>query len=211
MKGEYEFSSFVKKYYKERFDEHGPTPQGVDWNGSESQNLRFQVMFDMVSNQFSNDTRLLDYGCGYGELARFLHKNLYSGTYIGYDLVSDSISFAKQKYIRQENISFLNHLDGNTKYDFIFASGVFNIYPGDSKEWLSSYVRICLLEMLGLSDVIIVNFLKPNPTRLTPKLFFPSQAEVESVLPDNFHITNVSDDYGLWEWTAILERKELTR
>lgn len=210
MKDDFEFFSFVENYYKQKFNQFGPTPRGVDWNGSESQNLRFQVMFDAVDNQFSVDTRVLDYGCGYGELAGFLLKNRYQGLYTGYDLVSDSISFAQHKYDQHENITFINHLEGNSKYDFIFASGIFNIYPGDSKAWLNSHVRTCFLEMSGLSNIIIINFLKPNPTRSVPNLFFPSRSEIESVLPESFKIDYIIDNYGLWEWTAVLKRNELS-
>lgn len=210
MKDEQDFLSYVQDYYREAFEKYGPTPKGVDWNGAESQSLRFQVQYDLVQKHLSKESRVLDYGCGYGEFANFLIENEYLGAYTGVDLVSESISIAKMNFFAKENFTFVNKLSESSWFDLIFASGVFNVYPGDAQMWLNLHIRSCLLEMSKHSDVIVVNFLKSNPSRPVSNLFFPTQVEIKSVLPDNFHISDLSDDYGLWEWTAVLMRRELT-
>ena len=63
----------IINYYDEKSKEHGAVSKGVDWNGKESQYLRF----DVLSNIFKEkaDFSLLDYGCGYGEFLNYLDKN----------------------------------------------------------------------------------------------------------------------------------------
>ena len=208
MKNSLDFTSFVREYYQDALIKHGPTPKGVDWNGSESQYLRFQIQHDMVEHLLSYNTKVLDYGCGYGEFANFLLESNFHGSYTGIDLVSDSINFAKKRFANYPNFNFTNKIKAASRFDIIFSSGVFNVYPSDPDIWLNSYIKNCLLEMSILSDLIVVNFLRPNPTKPSPNLFFPSQEEIESILPRNFHVTSIKDEYGLWEWTAVLERKE---
>ncbi|MBF0510070.1 MAG: class I SAM-dependent methyltransferase, partial [Deltaproteobacteria bacterium] len=60
----------VAGYYSARLAEHGETPRGVDWNGEESQRLRFEQLAKIIvrSDRFS----LTDLGCGYGALLDFL-------------------------------------------------------------------------------------------------------------------------------------------
>lgn len=38
----------VATYYSEKLAQHGETPQGVDWNGTESQTLRFEQLFKII-------------------------------------------------------------------------------------------------------------------------------------------------------------------
>ena len=37
-----EIYTSITNYYGEKIREHGATPRGVDWNGEESQHLRFK-------------------------------------------------------------------------------------------------------------------------------------------------------------------------
>jgi len=59
-----DISSDVANYYSAKLAEHGETPCGVDWNGEESQLLRFEQLIKIIqsSKQFSVN----DLGCGYG-------------------------------------------------------------------------------------------------------------------------------------------------
>ena len=64
----------VSNYYTNKINSYGPTPSGVDWNGKESQDLRFHELLKcLVPNQ---TITINDLGCGYGALVNFLsHSN----------------------------------------------------------------------------------------------------------------------------------------
>ena len=208
--GDLDFMSFVQSYYQKTLEKYGPTPQGVDWNGCESQNLRFQIQHNMVKSGYSSKTHILDYGCGYGEFAHFLSNDVYLGKYTGFDIVPESINYAMKRFVDHNKFNFTNKLSSDSRFDTIFASGVFNIHPGDSPKWLNLHVKKCLFEMSKMSDVVVLNFLKSNPTKPVSNLFFVSQDELKSILPADFQITNINDDYGLWEWTVVIERNGTT-
>ena len=73
--------SEVATYYSEKLAEHGETPRGVDWNGEESQALRFGQLCKIIdpSKHFS----INDLGCGYGALYDFLTNKYEEFSYSG--------------------------------------------------------------------------------------------------------------------------------
>ena len=56
----------ASEYYTTKLDEHGETPQGVDWNGEESQTLRFEQLCKVIDS--TESFSINDLGCGYGGL-----------------------------------------------------------------------------------------------------------------------------------------------
>jgi ubiquinone/menaquinone biosynthesis C-methylase UbiE len=200
------FHREIVKYYRGKIMEFGATARGVDWNGEESQKLRLEVLIELSDHLLIQKCRVLDYGCGYGELATKLQNQNYEVDYTGYDLVEESLAEARKRFSNQHNIKFTSSLDMNEKFDVIFASGVFNLRFGSSKEWLFDYIKPTLSEMCLKSSFLVLNFLKPNPTKPSAKLFFPSLKEIGSVLPKKYRVVETREDYGLWEWSALIER-----
>ena len=45
----------VNKYYTEKVLEFGATPKGVDWNGVESQELRFAQLLKVADREINDD------------------------------------------------------------------------------------------------------------------------------------------------------------
>ncbi|MBV5304836.1 MAG: hypothetical protein JZU70_11665 [Chlorobium sp.] len=60
----------VAEYYTTKLAEHGETPRGVDWNGEESQTLRFEQLCKIIDT--SKHFSINDIGCGYGALYDYL-------------------------------------------------------------------------------------------------------------------------------------------
>lgn len=56
----------ISNYYSEKVSQFGCTPNGVDWNGKESQFIRFKQLLKICEQDelFS----LGDFGCGYGSI-----------------------------------------------------------------------------------------------------------------------------------------------
>ena len=59
-----------KAYFIEKIEKHGADPKGVDYNGCDAQEIRFEQLVKVIdpSAAFS----IIDYGCGYGALFDFL-------------------------------------------------------------------------------------------------------------------------------------------
>ena len=67
-----EFARRTRLHYRDSFERHGPTPQGVDWNGEASQRRQFDELMRILpaAGPFSVN----DFGCGYGALADVLNR-----------------------------------------------------------------------------------------------------------------------------------------
>lgn len=124
----------VASYYSEKLAQHGETPRGVDWNGEESQALRFAQLCKIVAKRdvFS----LNDLGCGYGALLEFVADKYQDFSYLGVDVSEDMVLAAKQRYQGNANARFITSAEPGDDADYGVASGIFNVRLGRSDaEW----------------------------------------------------------------------------
>jgi SAM-dependent methyltransferase len=129
--------------YKKRYNIFGYDPRSLGWDKGK-QDLRF----DVLTNFFDcKGKTILDIGCGFGDLNRFLiNKYQNNFEYIGIDLVDNFIENAKKIY-RSNNISFIagDFLSANfdRKFDLIFSSGIFNhkMDNFDNYQFISSVMK----------------------------------------------------------------------
>ena len=120
--------------YKNQFKEFGDNPASLGCPKGR-QDLRFKALTKNVTNG-----RLLDYGCGFGDLSFYLEKSKIFVEYHGCDLMTEFLSVAKRN--SPNNNFFLTKIDEsiNDKYDFIIACGVFNFLYSQEKEEHISFV-----------------------------------------------------------------------
>jgi SAM-dependent methyltransferase len=201
-----DYRKSIAYYYRDKFEKYGATPKGVDWNGGESQNKRFKVQYEMVKSILSINSRVIDYGCGYGAMATFLQKNSFYGEYTGYDVVEDYIQYASKANSLFPNYRFVSKILNHEKFDILFSSGVFHVITNKQGSWISDYVKPTIEHMLSISDICVMNFLKPNPTHFNEGLFFPEINSILGLVTNNQLIFDIAEDYGLWEWTIMMRR-----
>jgi SAM-dependent methyltransferase len=140
----------VARYYAEKLTAHGTTPQGVDWNSDESQQLRFTQLLRVMdwegtaprlSNERTGGCTLLDYGCGYGALARRLIAEGAPFRYVGFDVCTPMIARARAD-VRDPRCAFTDSDEDLPVVDYTVASGVFNVRLGASEaEWEAHVVE----------------------------------------------------------------------
>jgi len=118
--------------YKNQFKEYGYNPASLGC-GKGRQDLRFKALTRNITNG-----RLLDFGCGFGDLSSYLEESKIDVEYHGCDVMQEFLSIAK-KNTPNKNF-FLTQIGEPLKdnYDFIVASGVFNfLYSRDKEEHIS--------------------------------------------------------------------------
>lgn len=130
-------------YYTEKINTFGATSRGVDWNSVESQELRFEQLTKVFqAEDKSADFSLCDYGCGYGAYLNYMRKLGYSAKYIGIDLSKDMIQTACELQKDHENCEFICSSEINDTYDYIIASGIFNVKQGvNDEEWFAYMIE----------------------------------------------------------------------
>lgn len=125
----------VATYYAEKLAEHGDTPRGVDWNGEESQMVRFSQLCKIIDPKTPNFS-LNDLGCGYGALLDYLRGNYANCTYLGVDVSQEMIKVAEQRHATADQTRFITSAEPDEVADYGLASGIFNVRLGRSDaEW----------------------------------------------------------------------------
>jgi SAM-dependent methyltransferase len=200
----------VADYYSEKLAQHGETPRGVDWNGEESQELRFEQLCKIIDgrSQFS----LNDLGCGYGALHDFL-VGRYSGfSYSGIDVSESMIRSAEQRYqgIPQARFVLSSQPDGAADYGV--ASGIFNVRLGRSDAEWRAYLEATLDNLdrtsrLGFSFNCLTSY--SDAEKMRDYLYYVDPCALFDLCKRRYS-RNVAllHDYGLYEFT-ILVRKAL--
>jgi SAM-dependent methyltransferase len=126
--------SEVALYYSDKLSEHGQSPRGVDWNGEESQILRFEQLCKIVNE--AQEFSINDLGCGYGALYAFLSQQFEQIFYTGIDVSEDMINAAEQRYQNESKTRFIIASEPDKIADYSVASGIFNVRLGRSDaEW----------------------------------------------------------------------------
>ena len=125
----------VAAYYSGKLAQHGPTPRGVDWNGAESQALRFAQLCKLLPADAAFS--LNDIGCGYGAMCDYLTGRKYRVRYCGYDVSRTMVAAARSMPRRGPRPVFVASKGELRKADYAVASGLFNVRLDVAKtEWL---------------------------------------------------------------------------
>jgi SAM-dependent methyltransferase len=129
----------VSSYYTEKIIKNGATPQGVDWNSKESQELRFLQLSDVIKGH--ENFSVIDYGCGFGSMYDFLKKTGYRNfKFIGLDISNKMIEEAKKKHEEDDRLEWFTELPPVCKSDYVIASGIFNVRLNTSEQEWKEYI-----------------------------------------------------------------------
>ncbi len=196
----------VSRYYSTKLSEHGPVPQGVDWNGEASQTVRFEQLLRVcdVRRPFS----LNDYGCGYGALFEFLQRSGWEVDYRGCDVSPDMIRSAQALYPQEQKVRFEAASAPTESADYTVASGILNVKLDTSVEQWWAFVA----EVLGVMAARSVRGFAFNcltsysdPERMRDTLFYADPCRIFDLCKRRFS-RNVAllHDYGLYEFTILV-------
>ena len=193
----------VRTYYTRRLAEHGPTPRGVDWNGAESQEVRFRQLLKVCDGRESPG--LGDYGCGYGALREYARTVGFTGDYRGYDIAPDMVAAARERNPGGTFSDSESVLDG---CDFVVASGVLNVRLGTpAAEWdeyvLRTIDRLAALGRQGFAFNALTSY--ADADRMRPDLYYADPCRLFDVCKRKY-ARNVAllHDYGLYEFTILV-------
>jgi SAM-dependent methyltransferase len=200
----------ARSYYTSRFAAHGATPAGVDWNSSESQELRFAQLLRVTEGRrrFS----ILDYGCGYGALSQWLAQGDRDYEYVGFDLSQEMIEYARARASTSSAARFSADEAALEAQDFAVASGIFNVkLDVDDARWQEYVVdvigRLDSLSRLGFAFNILTSH--SDSDRMRGDLYYGDPVfYFDHCIRSYARNVALLHDYGLYEFT-ILVRKDL--
>jgi cyclopropane fatty-acyl-phospholipid synthase-like methyltransferase len=199
----------VAEYYTNKLAEHGETPRGVDWNGEESQTLRFEQLCKIVTT--SNPFSLNDLGCGYGALYDFLANKYKEFYYSGIDVSESMIQAAEQRNKDRSMARFVLSSEPDQTADYCVASGIFNVRLGRSDDQWRSYLDLTLnildrTSRFGFAFNCLTSY--SDEDKMRDYLYYADPCVLFDLCKRRYsRNVAVLHDYGLYEFT-ILVRKQ---
>jgi SAM-dependent methyltransferase len=199
----------VAEYYSLKLATHGETPQGVDWNGPESQVLRFKQLCKCITGD--NHFSINDLGCGYGAFYDYLASGYNDFSYSGIDISEDMIRAAAQRVSGYGNASFVLGEFPDQIADYGIASGIFNVrFKRSDDEWWA-YLEATLATLDRTSKKgFAFNCLTAysDKDKMRENLYYADPTALFDLCKRRYS-RNVAllHDYGLYEFTIIV-RKE---
>ena len=129
------YKEYVISFFDRELQMHGDRPEAVRLS-SEGQTLRYESLLAIDERI---EGKVLDYGCGKGDLCQFLKERNISVDYTGFDINKNLISLAKQKYHDAKFSVFDIETDElDEEFDYIFLCSVFNLKLKDLDKTVKS-------------------------------------------------------------------------
>jgi len=200
----------VADYYSEKVRAHGATPGGADWNGAESQHLRFTQLLRILPPG-TGPLTLDDCGCGYGALLDHIKAQGPVGIdYAGFDISADMIAQARARHPADRD-RFQVGARGTRRAGFAVASGIFNVrLDTPTAEWERHIAATLDLLHEGTSRGFAFNCLTAysDPPKRRPDLYYGDPCFYFDLCKRRY-ARNVAllHDYGLYEFTLLVRKQ----
>src|SRR5450756_22621 len=193
-------------YYASKLDAHGATPQGVDWNGTDSHEQRHRQFLRLLDG--NSDASIIDLGCGFGDFLRFLRTVGHRGRFIGYDIAPSMIDKARELHGEDVDRQWYLGAEPAETADFAIASGIFNVKGDVTNEIWAGYVHrtIDILARAGRRGFAFnVLSMSSDPDRRRTKLYYADPVDMlAQCLARYGRSVALLQDYGLYEFTVMV-------
>jgi hypothetical protein len=200
--------SEVGQYYGDKLVQHGPTFRGVDWNSSESQELRYEQLLKVLDAQ--SGFSINDYGCGYGALIEFLIARGYTFRYRGFDISKPMVDKAIELHHGIDGCEFVSEGASLAQADYTVASGIFNVRLRTTEAEWKEYVLYTIERMAEISKKgFAFNMLTKysDRDRMRSDLYYADPEYIFWFCKANVsRFVSLLHDYPLYEFTVIVKK-----
>ena len=200
----------LSEYFSEKLEEFGATPKGVDYNGSASQERRFEQLVKVINP--SQSFSVIDYGSGYGAIFDFLNAKGWQFEYYGFDLIEKMIIAGREVHKDYPNAHFTTDQSEVPVADYLLAGAIFNIKLDESYEGWQEFILHTLVKMnalcsKGFSFNMLTKYSDIDRMAERPDLFYGDPLFFFDFCKRNFS-RNVAllHDYGLYDFTIIIRK-----
>ncbi len=195
----------VRNHYEPLLDKYSRGHEILDWESQESQIKRFEVLSDNVE---LSGKKLLDVGCGTGDLFGFLINQGLDVDYYGIDILEKMIDRAREIYpdgrfftgdiFKESNFS-------KKQFDIVFCSGIFNLNMGDNESFLKEALPVFFAHA---KSKVVFNLLDPGHYIQSSKYFFFEQKDVLHWIRKYTDNVSIVTGYVPNDFTIVAEVKK---
>jgi len=197
----------IKTYYESKMGKGLPDYSVMGWESESAQTQRFEILALNVPLQ---GKKILDVGCGVGNLAEYLIKRNIQAEYTGVDILESMISQAQKKKMGARLLHsdvFKENPFGDEKFDVVYASGIFNL----NLDGNMSFLKKAFCTFLELSDDIIAfNLLSNKSLDKEEGYFYYDTGEVKSMIENVYAVKpeglEIIEGYRHNDFTVIFQK-----
>jgi len=130
-----------EKFYTSAIEVHGTTAKGVNWASKENQEIRFDILLEMLPKEL-NTFSIADAGCGFGDFYTYMQKKKkFPKEYIGIDSLIDMYSIASDRTGCEIIIADICK-DELPQADYYICSGAMNVLENSETH---QFIRNCFM------------------------------------------------------------------
>jgi SAM-dependent methyltransferase len=191
----------IERLYDGRAATLGDDVQTLGWKNAAEQQLRFSVLADIADLRGSS---VCDVGCGFGDLAPYLHSRFEQIDYVGVDITKSVLDIARTKrpHLKFMHADILQD-DFALEADWFFASGALTFRIDDNMR----HTAQMLTKMLACSRRgVAANFLSTYVNYQHARNFHHDPSELFRLGKSLCRRVALRHDYPLWEFTLYLYR-----
>jgi SAM-dependent methyltransferase len=191
--------------YSDRLARYGPTLAALGWTKPKAR-LRFRVLLEYwVSDSQIRPLRVLDFGCGFGDLFGYARDSNISIDYTGLDMNPDLIAVARAKYPTARFICvdlFERPLD--EKFDVVLSSGAHNYLLTNNRRFIeTSFQSFSNISTIGFA----VNFLSERVNYKNETNYYSAPESILSLALRHSPRVVLRHDYMPYEFTIFVDKR----
>lgn len=197
----------MRDMYAARLAETGYSPETLGWTKPKHR-LRYRMLMDYWfdgPDPVSPSASLLDFGCGFGDLAAYCEARGLELDYHGIDLSPDLIAAGRKVFPHLALDAGSPIEDGlDRTYDLIVSSGAHN-YALENNE---DYIRKTF-ELFNASSRIgfALNFLSDRVNHRNAENFYASPAKILDLALSFSRRVQIRHDYMPFEFTVFVDKR----
>jgi len=200
----------IKQYYEPNLGKGLPDYEVLGWESKEAQYLRFEML---GKNVIIENKKLLDVGCGLGNLLEYLRDKGVHFDYTGVDISSKMTEHAKKRNPESKFLCldiFNDSTFPSGSFDIIYTSGIFNLNLGNNNEFLATALK----KFFHLSNSIVAfNLLHHKSPDRDDRYYYFSPEEIVGILGDFKHElsdTQIIEGYLKNDFMVICKKNHTT-
>jgi SAM-dependent methyltransferase len=189
--------------YAERLDRLGPGVETLGWRDRGQQHLRFDIL--VGDAQALQGKRILDVGCGFGDLYDYLESRGVRAHYTGCDISPNVLQIARERHpaLTFEERDILEQPFADRVFDHVFMSGMFNHRLADNRGFMERTLAAAFrASRLGAA----ANMMTDQVDYRDDHLYYFSPEAVLAFCRTLSPRVALRHDYPLYEFTVFVRR-----